>query len=152
MAEFLRTFGTEAAERTALTPATKDPAPTAPPPLASPLEYPSASPPAAAEGPARASSRAAETPAEDAATRKSPVISANASEKTTRTDVEKRAETQTTRTAALIPETPPALAANNNFQRNFDDDLRYEHIEVPQTESLADVCTRVAPLWEETTR
>ena len=111
VAEFLRTFGTEAAERTAPTPATKDPAPTAPPPLASPLEYPSASPPAAAEGPARASSRAAETPAEDAATRKSPVISANASEKTTRTDVEKRAETQTTRTAALIPETPPALAS-----------------------------------------
>ena len=39
------------------------------------------------------------------------MISANASEKTTRTDVEKRAETQTTRTAALIPETPPALAS-----------------------------------------
>ena len=112
VAEFLRTFGTEAAERTAMTPATKDPAPTAPPPLASPLEYPSASPPAAAE-----------TPAEDAATRKSiSVISANASEKTDvpKPSPEKRAETQTTKTASRVetrrdaasPETPPALASS----------------------------------------
>ena len=122
VAEFLRTFGTEAAERTTLTPATKDPAPTAPPPLASPLEYPSASPPAAAEGASsRVSSRAAETPAEDAATRKSLVISANASEKTdVPNPVEKRAETQTTKTASRVetrrdaasPETPPALASS----------------------------------------
>ena len=118
VAEFLRTFGTEAAERTVLTPATKDPAPTAPPPLASPLEYPSASPPAAAEGASsRVSSRAAETPAEDAATRKSLVISANASEKTVpKPSVEKRTETQTTKTASRVetrlPETPPALASS----------------------------------------
>ena len=112
VAEFLRTFGTEAAERTTLTPATKDPAPTAPPPLDSPLEYPSASPPAAAEGAggSRVSSRAAETPAEDA------------SEKTVpKPQQEKRAETQTTtktasrvetRRDAASPETPPALASS----------------------------------------
>jgi 2,3-bisphosphoglycerate-dependent phosphoglycerate mutase len=47
---------------------------------------------------------------------------------------------------------PPAIAPDNALQRTIEEDPRYEPYAcgVPDTESLADVCKRVWPLWEET--
>ena len=47
---------------------------------------------------------------------------------------------------------PPAIAPDNALQRTIEEDPRYEPYPggIPATESLADVCKRVWPLWEET--
>ena len=47
---------------------------------------------------------------------------------------------------------PPAIAPDNALQRTIEEDPRYEPYAggIPDTESLADVCKRVWPLWEET--
>lgn len=47
---------------------------------------------------------------------------------------------------------PPTIAPDNALQRTIEEDPRYEPYPggIPATESLADVCKRVWPLWEET--
>ena len=45
---------------------------------------------------------------------------------------------------------PPAIDTNNALQRNIQSDLRYSSGDVPTSESLACVCDRLDPFWEET--
>jgi 2,3-bisphosphoglycerate-dependent phosphoglycerate mutase len=47
---------------------------------------------------------------------------------------------------------PPTIAPDNALQRTMEEDPRYEPYPggIPATESLADVCKRVWPLWEDT--
>ena len=49
-------------------------------------------------------------------------------------------------------EPPPAIAPDNALQLAIEEDARYDPYPggIPTTESLADVCKRVGPLWEET--
>jgi MFS family permease len=115
--DFLRTFGTDAASP-AMAPATKDPAPTAPPPLPSPLEYPSgelqtknAPAPQGA-----ASQNAVETPAEAPGTARKNQIDQNAnadSNATEKTPVEK-AEVSTSADPARIKKKQDVLAATSS--------------------------------------
>ena len=123
--DFLRTFGTDAASP-AMTPATKDPAPTAPPPLPSPLEYPSGelqtknAP--APEG--AASQNAAETPAEAPGTaRKNPIDQnadavADADKTPEKTPVEK-AEVSTSADPARIKKKQDVLASSSSVPPPF---------------------------------
>jgi MFS family permease len=117
--DFLRTFGTDASSP-AMTPATKDPAPTAPPPLPSPLEYPSGelqtkNEPASDEV---VSQNAAETPAEAPGTARKNQIDQNANavavaDATEKTPVEK-AEVSTSADPARVKKKQDVLASSSS--------------------------------------